>query len=154
MLLSRTELECSVKGYDGALFRSCSSVAEGKIKFRLFTERVSRMFSNGDPFANVDGLVKQEDTEGEPPAAQNIAPVPVDRKLRPRPRVPEPSQVSEPSQTPEPSSATADNFARPSPAPGCDRAGRASGSGSLHRTEGYYVAFRAVLPGVYSSSYV
>lgn len=98
------------------------------------------MFSKGDPFADVDNLMpKQENADDGLPATQPIALAPADQTFRFT------------SQVPEPSSATVDRFTRFSPAPGRNGARRASGSGSLQRTEGYYVAFRAILPGVYSS---
>lgn len=99
------------------------------------------MFSDGDPFADVDYLIpKQDDTHSKPPATQPTTPVPVDQRYRFA------------SQVPENPSTTVDNFTRSSPAQGRYSARRASGLGSLQRTEGYYVAFCAVLPGVYTSS--
>ena len=99
------------------------------------------MFSDGDPFADVDEwILKQEDKQTEPPTTQPAAPVPTGQRLPPTPRVPESRN------------ATTDNVSRPSPPSNRDIAGYANESDPSHRTEGYYVAFNAVLPGVYASS--
>jgi hypothetical protein len=137
-LLSSSELEACVKNFDSPVFRSCSSVAEGKIKFELFTEKIAQMFSGPDPFSGVAGLLLRKLEEGSPhkvvPAVQSITPVPVVPKHSPSPRSP---QVAESSNSASKR--------------------RASGSllGSLQKArasrpgDGWYVAHNAVIPGVY-----
>lgn len=99
------------------------------------------MFSNGDPFTNVDTLVLgQEDMQNEPPAMQPAPPLDQELPLVPR--------------TPESRGPTAGNISRSSPVPYRNSTRRANVSDHPRREEGYYVAFHAVLPGVYPSSYV
>ncbi|KAF9777749.1 hypothetical protein BJ322DRAFT_1114794 [Thelephora terrestris] len=79
-----SELEACVRGYENAIFRSCSSVAEGKIKFQLFAEQVNQIPSVPDPFAGVEALMPQRAEEIRETAlsqkssatVQSIAPVP------------------------------------------------------------------------------
>ena len=61
--LSSTELEASVSGYAGAIFRSCSSVTEAQIRFRLFVARVSKWFASPDPFFRVEDLMMEIEIE-------------------------------------------------------------------------------------------
>ena len=58
-IILSTELECSVKSYNDAIFRTCSSIAQGNIKFQLFIERVAQMFTGPDLFPDPDSLIPQ-----------------------------------------------------------------------------------------------
>lgn len=99
------------------------------------------MFSNGDPFTGVDNwMLKQEDTELELPTTQTITPVSAGQMLSPAPQVPQSRNV------------TADQVARSSLPSNRNSAGHTNESDPPRRSEGYYLAFHAVLPGVYSSS--
>lgn len=57
MRFSRTKLECSVKGYTGVIFQSCSSLADANIRFQLFSQQVAQMFTGLDLFSGVANLV-------------------------------------------------------------------------------------------------
>jgi len=139
MQLPSSELEACVKGYEGSIFQSCSSVAEGKIKFQIFVERVAQMFAGPDMFAGVEGLMSQQleegDLRGTTPATRLIAPVPV----VPIHSLPAPTPlVAESSR-----SASKRNASGSLPAPLSQRL-KVTRPG-----DGWYVAHNAALPGVY-----
>lgn len=145
---SSTELECSIRGYTGAIYRSCSSVTEGNIRSYLFAEKVAQFFAGGDPFSNVQDLLptpeedddQQDDEFGSQPSSPDLM----------MPDLPLASQGDDPS------SATSVGEAPPSELPSNDTqepsqsAVNHEGTGpSSSPTDGWYVAFHAVLPGVY-----
>ena len=151
-----TELECSVKGFPNAVFRSCSSLTEGQIKLHLFAEHVVQMFAGPDPFSDVDDLLPQWDgVNGQQemaPVTRPTTPAPVTPEhYPPAPQVKE-SRSTTPDMPPElpasriaGSSKSAANYDGPSsslvsspPGPNIPRPG-----------DGWYVAHHAVLPGVY-----
>ncbi|KAF9782643.1 hypothetical protein BJ322DRAFT_1110520 [Thelephora terrestris] len=133
-----SELEASVKGYDGAVFRACSSVSEGKIKFEIFSGRVHQMFNVSDPFAGVEALMPQlaEDACETTPGAQSITPAPVTPVRSPLPC---------PSQLVESSRAASKRKAVDSP-PALIPQDSYKGS---RPGDGWYVVHTGVLPGVY-----
>lgn len=143
IFLLSTELECSVKGYPNAVFRSCSSATEANIKFHLFTERIVQMFDGPDPFSGVDALtLKEEEVNYQQPAAPDIqsSPTLAFPKLSLTP------QVTESWNTP------LDDVAGPSKLASNRDGARSSCSFDVpRRANGWYVAYHAVLPGVYSS---
>ena len=126
-----TELELSVKGHAGAVFRSCSSISQGQVVYQRFAKRVVEFFANPDPFSDANDLTPQP---REPtPAIQAIAPA-----LAPRhPPLPLTSESAGPSGLGSKRNASG-SF---SPTLRNSKAARPS--------DGWFVAHHAVLPGVY-----
>ena len=125
------ELKASVKGYHGAIFRSCSSVTEGQIKYHLFAKRVARMFAGPDLFPTMPQQLEGRDFHGTVAADQRIAPIPVTPKHLP-------PQVAESSNTASKRNASYSSLAS------SVRKLKVS-----RPSDGWYVAFNAVLPGTY-----
>ena len=176
MRFPRTKLECSVKGYTGAIFQHCSSPIEGNIKFQLFTQRVTQMFAGPDLFSGVDALVPPP-TGGkgleEIPATQSSAPTSVfhnyiwpalqvadlskstSKRNNPRPSKhvnPGPSRHDNPGSSKHidtgPSKCVDAGSSR------CDDARPSLVSSTHpHKTpspgDGWYIVYNAVIPGVY-----
>ena len=136
MILS-TELECSVKGYDNAVFYTCSSTIQGNIKFQLFTERVARMFTGSDPFPVPDCTTRQPERgnvhQTMPPVQPTTSVVVVEKP----PRLPLVPQVAESSSSASKRSASGSSLVLPS------RRYKVS-----RHNDGWYVVYNAVLPGV------
>jgi len=130
------ELEASVKGNNEAVFRPCSSVADGKIKFQLFAERVAMMFTDLDPVSSVGVSMfrqpeKSVNPRGKVLATQSVAPVPVaPTHLAP--------QVAESSKAASKHPASGPSLILPGRKPKASRPG-----------DGWYVAHNAALPGAY-----
>ena len=151
MQFSSTEVEASVKGFSGAIYRSCASVGEGKIRLQLFIEKIGALFAGSDPFSFVDDMILEPDSEGadgddggddEPaPAVGTTAPALTAPNLPLAPNV-DPTAASTGDVEYKPasndvaeSSKSALNRQVASPAP--------------RPREGWFVAYNAVLPGVY-----
>ena len=139
-----TELEGCVKGYENAIFQSCSSVSEGNIKFQLFTQRVVEMFANSDPFSGVESLMprQKEERREATPAPQLTAPVQV---------TPTNSLSSLPPQVAESSRAASKRRAVDPPLnpPQNANVTPLQKSKVTRPGEGWYVVHTGVLPGVY-----
>lgn len=133
----RSELEASVKGYTNSIFRSCSSPADGNIKFQLFTQRVVEMFAgpDPDPFSSANARIPLPAQSGsqEVPTIRSatLAPI-ISQYLRPAP------QVAESSKSALKRADSGSTLVSPM------RRLRIPPSG-----DGWYVASDAVLPGVY-----
>ena len=134
MLLSSTEIECSVKGYDGAVFQSCSSPAEGNIKFRLFAERVGQMFAGSDPFSGITGMMSRPEGchEATPQPVSSVPSIPKRSELLLTPKVAESSKAASKYKP------SGSSHVSPLQDPKVCRPG-----------DGWYVVHNAVLPGVY-----
>ena len=130
---SSTELECSIKGYRGAIFQSCSSDTEAKIRFDIFTERISKMFAGPDPFPKVEALMSKLEEADE--LQQTPPPVEPKTPVRVTPELPLASQGPKPSTT---TSNVDDVNVNQSDKPSILRNG-----------DGWYVAHCAILPGTY-----
>lgn len=128
--LSSSELECSIRGFGGAIYRCCSSVTRGKIKFDLFSQQLAHMFADRDPYSSVDLLVLEAE---EFSIQQQIAP-------------PEPPATPVPEAQRLPLAPQVESW---NAASSCDGAGRLGGPSSPRNGDGWYVAYRAILPGVY-----
>ena len=128
------ELKCSIKGYDGAVFRSCSSSMEGVIKFWLFAEQVGQMFTGSDPFSGTTGTISRPEGYHEA-TPQPVSPVPIIPKRSELPRTPRVAESSKAASKYKPSSLF---YVSPLQNPKVCSPG-----------DGWYVAHNAVLPGVY-----
>jgi hypothetical protein len=135
--LSSSELEACVKGYENATFQSCSSVAEGNIKFQLFTQRVVEMFTTSDPFCGVGALMprqKEEPSESisvaQPTTPVQVAAVHLQPSVQP--------QVAESSKAASKRRAIDPSLTPFSDKPKVARPG-----------DGWYVVHTGFLPGVY-----
>ncbi|KAF9787403.1 hypothetical protein BJ322DRAFT_1107468 [Thelephora terrestris] len=139
-----TELECSVKGYAGAIFRSCSSISEGKIKLQLFSERISLLFAGPDPFSGVEDLMpRREEFDNQrviETAAKSMTPVLAMPNLSLAPGPANPSHAA-PNRVGVLPKSTSDEVAESSKS--------ASSRKGPRPGEGWYVAYHAVLPGIY-----
>ncbi|KAF9789421.1 hypothetical protein BJ322DRAFT_1105268 [Thelephora terrestris] len=138
-----TEIEGSIKNYTGALYQSCSSITEGKIRLQLFAQRAAHMFCGRDPFSSVADLMSlsddgdgnsDDDGNGEQEigmAARSCTPVLVMPTIS---LAPEPANPSGPASNDiaESSKSTSDP----------------KGAGSSHPGEGWYVVYHGALPGV------
>jgi len=129
-----TELESSVKGFSGALFYSCSSQSEAEIKFELFSQTVTLMFADSpDPFSVVGGgLIPRQggDVFTDPPIGTPA---------------PAPQPVAGPSTSRSSRTGKAVDYRTPTPH---------HAMGTAISNEGWFVAFNAVIPGVYYGVYV
>lgn len=137
-MIASTELECSVKGYEAAIFRSCSSVTTGNITFQLFGQRLTQMFAGPNPFPTLDGSVPQpervDDSHETMPPAQPTTSVPAIQKRSQPLSIP---QVSEPSSSASKRNASGSSLSQSLRKYKVSRPG-----------DGWYVAYNAVLPGV------
>lgn len=139
---SSTELEGSVKGYSGAIFRSCSSTTEGKIKFQLFSERVAQMFKATDPFSDVDSLtLGQGGTDGKQRVISAVKPTTPVLVL---PKLPLALPATKSWNTGSDGVAESSKMAL-----NRDGARSSRRSKTPHHVDGWYVAHCAILPGVY-----
>lgn len=128
-----TDLESSIKGFSGAIFHSCTSESEGKIRFELLLQRVSLMFKTDDPFAGVGTLMSHQD-DGmsiEPP-------------------------VSTPTPTPQPAIGPSNSqsqwtviIANSQPSTSAPSSHRAAKATRLISNQGWFIAWNAAIPGVY-----
>jgi len=90
--LSSTELEASVSGYTGAIFRSCHSITEAQIRFRLFIAKVTKWFAGPDPFPGVGNLMMEIEIESSDEDYDNRSDDEGDEEMEPEPQpvTPEP----------------------------------------------------------------
>jgi len=156
---SSTELEASVSGYTGAIFRSCPSIAEAQIRFRLFTAKVAKWFAGPDPFHGVGNLLTvieiedsdeddyDNDDNSDGDEEMGPAPQPATPELA-TPELPLTPQVSGPSDVASIDvPASSDVIEAPG---GIVPASSASlTAGSLKPGDGWYVVYAAVFPGVF-----
>lgn len=128
---SSTELELSVKGHAHAVFRSCSSISEGQVKYQHFAKQVAEMFAGPDPFPRTGSLTLRP--REATPVIQAIVP-PLPTRDTPLPLA---SQSAGPSGLGSKRNAS-DSFTPP-----------VRSSKTPRPSDGWFVAHHAVLPGVY-----
>ena len=139
MRFSRTELECSVKGYTGAIFQSCSSLADANIRFQLFSQRVAQMFTGLDPFSGVANFVP-------PPVGGN------DLQEIPAVQATTPTQIASHNLPPAPQVAASPKSAIKRNDPGPSLVLPACRLKNPQPGDGWYIVYKGVLPGVYYGS--
>ena len=144
--LSRAELEHSVSGDSGAIFRSFSSLTEANTKFGLFIQSVTEMFSNVvDPFS-VPGSsalhpARHDSPAGDTPQAPAVESVALPSVTRGPPET-QPQAAGPSTQR----AVTVQNEQALGPiAKSILRRVRAGAPG---RTDGWYVVFHGAIPGV------
>lgn len=137
--VSSSELEHSIKGHACAVFRPCSSISDGHVKYQLFAKQVAEWFVDSDllsdtnsptPQPRVGGITRREAT----PTIETIAPALVPRRSPP-PLTP---QVAESSTSGSKRNASDSSLTSP-----------LRRSKAARPSDGWFVAHHAVLPGVY-----
>ena len=135
---SSAELEFSIKGHACAIFRPCSSISDGHVKYQIFAKQVTEWFADLDSSSDTNsstlqprgGVTCREAT----PAVETIAPALVPRHY-PRPLTP---QVAESSASGSKRNASDSSLTSP-----------LRRSKAARPSDGWFVAHHAVLPGVY-----
>ena len=138
MQFSRIELDGAVKNYKGALFRSCSSVAEGNTKLQLFIQHITEWFDDVDPFSGTCALTTQSIPSArgsglqEEPLVRSATPTQNSQQRYPRtPRVIGSAHSYADFGSSLASSVCTCHLSAP------------------HPSEGWYVVYRAAVPGIY-----
>ena len=139
MRFSRAELKCSVKGYTGAIFQSCSSLTDANIRFQLFSQQVAQMFTSLDPFSSVANLVP-------PPVGGN------DLQEIPAVQATTPTQIASHNLPPAPQVAVSPKSAIKCNDPGPSLVLPAHRLKNPQPGDRWYIMYKGILLGVYYGS--